>query len=608
MSTPTPRDLVYVQRLVSDVHFFADELWKATGLDKIAPLSWVEHDMIDWLAHGPARRGILAMRGIGKTTFGCVVTDWFHLRNPERKTLVINKAEDDAKKTVGLVRDWIDSVPFLATLAPRKGADLDNKDEFNTAGIRPNRQPTLRAIGIEGALPGNRAHEILVDDIEDKTNTETPESRAKIADRCGEFESILYPDVAVSLRRANDDPNAVIEIGTYHHEESVYLKEAAKGVVFRVYPIVYPTPRELAFMRHAFPNPLTGKDEIRIDLAPALLARLESGQARPGDIVLPHRFDEVNVARKRARGERYFQMQHMCIIGLGTETHYPLRLRDIMVMDLNPRTGPTEVSYGAIDKNGPTDILDITCVGFDNDRFLRPAYVDPKPRPWLGTKMWIDPSGQGLDKTGVAVVSCLNSVLFVHYCDGLPGGFKVEALTKLAQIARDHRVREIYIESNFAGNAVAELFRPVLKAHFLSPGRHPDHPDGWACTIIDNTKITHATGQKELRILGDLEPRISRHHVVFDRRVAENKDLQHQITHITRAKGCLREDGAIDALSGCFRAWAGALGSDPAEKAAQDRERDMEDEEDRIFNATPRFLREGKPRRQANWMNRHATR
>lgn len=595
----------YLQRLKDDIHFFAEELWRELGLDKVAPLSWVEHDMIEWLAHGDApRRGILALRGIGKTTFVCIVIAWRLLRNPDRKILPINKAEDDAKKTVGLVRDWIDSVWFLRHLKPQKNVDLDNKDEFNIAGIKPNRQPAVRAIGIDGALPGNRAHTIIPDDIEDRTNTETVESRQKLADRCGEFESILYPDLPASRRGKYDDPTEVLEIGTYHHEDSVYIKEAAKGVVFRVYPIVYPTPVELKAMQHTFHNPATGQDEVRIDLAPILKERLASGKAQPGDIVLPHRFDADNVARKKARGERYFYMQHMLIVGMGTGTVYPLRLKDIMVMDVDSRQAPELVFYGSQDAQGSTDIRDFPCVGFDNDCFRRPASVAATYRPYLSTKMWIDPSGDGKDLTGIAVVSYLNAFLYVQRCEGRPGGYTPQALHGLAQTARETRTREIYIEHNFGGGMFAALFEPVLKSYFLRPGEHPDYPDGWTCVIVRDTKLTHATARKEARIIDTLKPLFEQHRLIFDRRVAMDRALQHQITHITYQKGCLTEYGAIDALEGACRVWDYAMNADPEQKARRQRQDDEDEEERRILAMTPSFLREQRLSRPPNWMDR----
>lgn len=605
MTTSLEAAALYHQRLRDDVHFFADELWRELGLDKKAPLSEIEHDMLDWLAHGPQRRGILALRGIGKTTLACVVIAWRLFRNAERKILAANKHDGAAEDTIGLVRAWLDKVYFLRKLAPNKRAgELDNQGEFNLAGVKPSRQPSLRAVGILGSMPGNRSMTILADDIEDKTNTKTPESRFDLADRCGEFDSILYLEAPGVQKPPYEDANEILEVGTYHHEDSVYVKEAAAGVVFRVYPIVYPTPAEREAMRHTFRNPVTGLDEVRIDLAPILADRLDRGLVQPGDIVLPHRITPEDVAKKRARGKRYWYLQQMLILRMGDEKEYPLQLRDIMVLDLDPKTGPTEVKYDSMGADGLTDINDFPCVGFDNDRFRRPAWVDPTPRPYVGTKMWIDSAGKGKDKAGVAVVSYLNGRLFVHRCQGINGGFEPDNLHWFASTARQTRTRELYVESNFGGGMFAALLQPVLKQYFLKPGENPEYPEGWTCAIVDDTKITHATGMKDARIIADLEPVFSTHRVIFDRRVAMDREVQHQITHITRQKDSLTEYGAIDALSGCFRAWQYALNVDPEQKARKQRQDDEDRFDDEILARTPRWLRDGPgPRRKAaNWM------
>lgn len=587
-----PRDEdEYLALLQTDVHFFAEEIWKDRGLDGPAPLSWVEHDAIGWITNGEGRkRGLLAQRGFGKTHLVATLALFRLNRDPDRKIIVVSKSEDEAKNTVKLVRGWIDDIWFLRHLAPGD-RQLDNKSEFDVGPARKHRQPSLRALGIEGQMPGNRAHTIIVDDIEDKTNTETIESRQKLSDRCGEFVSILYPNMPKERRQPWQDATELLEIGTFHHEDSVYLAEARRGVEFRSYPMLAPTDKE--------------RDRIRdmgVILAPSIAERMVAGTLRPGDIILPQRFDADDVASKKKVGDRYFYMQHMLIVGMGTQTVYPLRLRDIMVLDLNPRTAPTLLEYGSQDSHGPTDINDFPCIGFDNDRFRRPVIVKEPFRPYTGIKMWIDSSGKGKDLTGVAVVGYLNGFQYVLFCDGLPGGFEEQDMVRLARIARDHNAREIYVESNFGGGMFAQLLRPVLKAHHVKPC--PEYPDGWTCAIVDDTKLTHATAQKEARIIDTLKPLMERHQLVFNRPVAENRMLQHQITHITYQRECLSEYGAIDALAGCAKAWAYAMSANPEERAAKQAQDDEEEREQRILRKTPSYLRDQRLKPAPNWMVR----
>ena len=185
--------------------------------------------------------------------------------------------------------------------------------------------------------------------------------------------------------------------------------------------------------------------------------------------------------------------------------------------------------------------------------------------------------------TGVAVVSHLNGFLWTKIVQGLEGGYSPDALDRLAELARTHRVREIYVEDNFGGGMFAELLAPVLRAFSLKPGQSPEHPDGWIAAIIDDTKITHATGQKETRIIGTLEPVLSTHRMIVDPACLRpaggeiENDIQYQISRITRQRGCLREYGAVDAWAGCVKAWQFVLNRDPARGVDAARQRRLDE-------------------------------
>jgi hypothetical protein len=540
----TASQLEYLVAMKRDFSLFSRAIWHDRKLEKVAPLSEIELDMLDWIAHGPSRRGILAPRGVGKTHFTMALCAWTLFRNPERKIIVVFKEEGAAKKTVSALRTWIDAVPFLKHLAPLPGY-RDATYAFDVGAAEKARQPSMFAVGIGGSLENNRAHLIIADDIETDTNTDTLESRLKLAERCGEFESILYPDQPDDRRGEFDDPSALVYVGTYHHEESVYLKEAENGVVFRTYPIVYPSP---------------GEDYL--NLAPIIAERVRDGTAKPESPVYPHRFDVENIAKKRAR-RRHFDMQHKLLINLGDKSKYPLRLSDIIVMSVDRDMAPARLIYAERDSLGDTSIEDIPSVGHGRDRFRRPAFIDPTYVRYVGTKAWIDPSGRGDDLTGVVATGYCNGRIYVKGAEGITGGFEDDALNRIAAFLRLHNVREAFVEHNWGGGGFAKLLEVVLKRHFIPQGQNPAFPDGWACSLSDDTKITHTLGQKEKRIIGILEPAFSQHRVVFDRAVACNHRLQHQITRLTTDRDCLDHDDLVDALAGSVAVWDYALAGDP---------------------------------------------
>jgi hypothetical protein len=130
---------------------------------------------------------------------------------------------------------------------------------------------------------------------------------------------------------------------------------------------------------------------------------------------------------------------------------------------------------------------------------------------------------------------------------GTVKGYDEKSLTRLSMVAKEHDVHEVIIESNFGDGMFSALFTPFLKRN---------HP-----TTIEEVR---STGQKEARMIDTLEPVISNHKLIVDKKVIENdyKSIQHlpieqrrqyslfyQISHLTRDRGSLRKDDRIDALS-----------------------------------------------------------
>ena len=547
---------VYLERLKTDFIFFCHELWREMGWDAVAPLSFVEEDMLKWACSGPPRRGLLASRGVGKSHMVAIALAAYRaLRNPERKIFIPGKASSEARMNLGLLRGILSKVWFLRHLAPRKGSSDDTKNYFDFAGVMPHKQPSVRAIGMEGATEGNRGHSIFPDDVETDMNTRTQQSRHDLAARVGEFESALYPDLPAAKRGPYYDPVEIVYVGTYHHEDSLYLREASAGVEFRTYPLLYPAP-----------------DEKLLNLAPILQDRLDKGLNKPGDLVFPKRFDTAYVEEKRKKGRRYFLMQHMLVRDLADSNTYPLRLEDLMVMDVDPKQAPVHLVWGRQDALGSTAI-EAPSLGFKDDCLHRPAVLAPEWAKYTGCIAYIDPSGRGEDETGYAALAHLAGFLHAKTVTGFQGGYSPDALATLALQCRIDRVDTIYIEFMWGGGMFGELFQPVLQRHFLKPGDNPDFPDGWAASIIDDKKVTHGkTVHKEDRIISCVEPITSGHRLVIDRRSAIDPTFQEQFTRITMEPGCIEHYDRIDALAGTIKAWESVLSLDPDTAATRARE------------------------------------
>lgn len=548
----------YIAKLKSDYLFFLQELWKDRQLHRYAPLGWPELELASFAASGPVRRGALAPRGTGKTHFiTAAITAFRHRRDRDRRVLIPSKSAGEARKTLALVREWYDRVWFLQDLAP-SGTCRDTTYWFDLSGAKENRQPSVTALGIDGQLPGNRAHTIIADDVETPQNTQTVEARQKLAETVNEFEQMLYAPGPEEFLPEVNDPAEIIYVGTYHHEESLYLKEAAKGFVFITMPLLFPDPTEK-----------------QMGLARGVTERLNSGQNKPGDIVFAHRLGDSYVAEKRARGRRSFMMQQQLVCDLADSNRYPLKLSDLLTLDIDPVLAPNHLAYGLRDHAGST-ALDIPSMGFGNDRLHRPAIVSPDNAPYQITKAGIDPAGMGDDMIGYASAGALNATLFFKAVLEFDGGYSTDTLESIARQLRRDRATELYVESNYGGGMFETLLEPVLRRFYVQPGAKDDdgvtYPDGWACAIIRDTKITHATGQKEQRILDTLEPLASTHRLAIDTRSASRPSFQERWTRLTRERNCLPHLHDLDAMVMCARGHIHNVGHDQEHLASRTRE------------------------------------
>ena len=525
----------YIQRLHDDFEFFLEQLWEEIGLP---PIAQHQREIARWLQSGPRRRGIRAFRGASKTfvTLGYAV--WRLFRNNNERVMIISKSEKHSKDSLYMVRKWIGQVRWLQHLAPdRKAGQRDSATKFDIGTADTDRTPSFTAASITGQITGSRSSLIIGDDIESMQNSMTLEMRDRLRTEVTELDNIIVPG------------GDVIFLGTPFHQESLYDKMAESGYAFRCWPARLPKP-----------------EEVTEDLAHELLERLQNGEA-PGTPVWPDRFDEQElVDREASEGRSLFAMQYMLLTKITDGLEYPLKLADMIVFPVQSDQAPMSIAWGTTnDRGGTTRLEEISSLGFGSDGFYGPIMYSQDWGEYSSVKMWVDPSGRGADKTGFAVVGELNGRLFCLDVGGLSGGYDPDTLAMLATRARDLGVREIVVEDNFGQGMFVELFRSVLQDHFT---------EEWGCSL-DSMRVS---GQKELRILGALEPIMNQHRLVIPPGVAGNQDLQRQMTRLTRQRNCLKHDDELESLAMAVRLWQDTVGHNPDESAERRRQQRLEDQ------------------------------
>lgn len=507
--------------------------------------TWVQYDIADFLQRGPRRKIIEAFRGVGKSWITSAYVTWRLRMNPQLNFLVVSASKARADDFSTFTLRLISEMPVLRCLYPRDD-QRQSKVAFDVFYAEPDHAPSVKSVGIFGQLTGGRADEIIGDDIEVPNNSQTQAMRDKLAEAVKEFDSILKPGGTITY------------LGTPQTEQSLYNALPERGYDIRVWPSRFPDEKLI----------MSYGDR----LAPKILAQLKKTPDVIGRPTDPKRFNEIELQEREASlGRSTFALQFMLDTSLSDADRYPLKLRDLIVMSLNPDVAPQKVTWAA---DPDLVIHDLPNVGFNGDRFHRPFWVEKEDMiPYQGTVMFIDPSGRGKDETGYGIVKMLNGYLWCVACGGFTGGYDDATLEALAKLAKQHNVNWIRIEPNFGDGMFTKLFQPVL--HRIYP-----------CTVEDDKR---STGQKELRIIDTLEPVMNQHRLIIDRSVIEKDyestkhlppeqalkyQLFYQMSRLTKERGSLRHDDRVEALSGAVAYWVEQMAQD-VEKRIQQRQEDL---------------------------------
>lgn len=510
----------------------------------------LQYDIAKFLATGPRRRMIQAFRGVGKSYITAAYIVWRLWRNPDEKIMVVSANEDFAKEISGFIRKILFGCDFLVELRP-KGDNRDNIQAFEVGLASTSKSPSVKAVGITGQLTGSRATIVLFDDVEVPKNSATETQREKLEKLTGEAADVLVPG------------GEIIYLGTPQSIQSIYRKLPSKGYKVRVWPARYPKQEDLSKYDGMI------AEIILADLeADPTLSKVLPGCDLAGAPTDPKRFTHQELIEKEAeKGRSEFALQYQLDTRLADEDKYPLKLRDLIVMDVDKEIAPAKVVWASgIDQR----LKDLENIGLDGDGWYGPMFVSDQFEPFHGTVMFIDPSGKGTDETTYCVTKMLHGTVYVRRWGGFLDGYATTTLEALAKIAKDEGVNLVKVEENFGSGMFTALLQPVM---------NKTHP----CQIEEY----RVHGQKERRIIDKLEPALSSHRVVMDRSLVNTSlksDISNiydgffQLTRLTRDRGSLKHDDRIEILAEAVAHWQEMLkvDQDRAERLAKDRAMDAE--------------------------------
>ncbi|WP_291810313.1 phage terminase large subunit [Limnobacter sp.] len=514
-------------RLKNDFRLFLFVIWQHIGLPDPTPL---QYDLAHFMAHGPNKKCIEAFRGVGKSFIAAAYVLWRLWKDPQLKILVVSASKNRADNFTTFAMRLVNEVPILQHLKPRP-EQRQSKIEFDVAPAIADQSPSVKSVGITGQLTGTRADIIISDDVEVLNNSATSDMREKLLERTREYSAILKPL-----------PDAqIIYLGTPQTEDSIYAK-IPETFTTRIWPARVPNSKQA--------------DTYGQHLAPYVSKML--GNKEAGVPTDPLRFDENDlIAREAEYGKAGFALQFMLNTQLSDLERFPLKVKDLIIMDTQVERAPMKVEWLP---DPDRECRDLHNVGMAGDRMFYAAGYSSEWGDYTGSVLAIDPAGRGKDETGYAVVKMLNGQLFVRQCGGLQGGYDDQTLQRLALIAKEENVNKVVIEANFGDGMFTRLFTPVIsKVHKVS---------------IEEVK--HST-QKERRIIDTLEPVMARHKLIIDKKVISDdwhsvqpydsstrisKMLVYQLTRITYDRGSLKHDDRLDALAMGVNYWTEQMSRD----------------------------------------------
>lgn len=520
--------------------------WQWLGLPEPTEL---QYEMAEYYQHGPDRKIIEAFRGIGKSWIVGSYCEWKWLTDRDYRILILSGKKEKAAELSGFIKKCIEEFDILSELKhPQDGAHkaLWGVERFNIFGSPFDIAPSCKVASATSSIVGSRAHEIIPDDIETPQNSTTVEGREKLIALFSQFENILFPNC-----------NKVTVLGTPQSIESIYTHLVEeKSYDIRIWPARVPE--------------ITNEHMYNGRLSPIIQEQFDRGlHNEPTE---PSRFDNSVLIGKESRmipGE--FSLQFMLNTELSDEDKYPLKLKDLMILDLDTEKAPTSLAWAS---SKDLAYLDLPMVGFSGDRFHRPMFVDKTWEKYNRKLMFIDPSGRGKDETAFTIGGDLHGRVFCLDFGGYQDGYSNETLVELLTKAASHGVTKIYYEDNFGDGMFGELLKNVAKKIYP--------------VAIEGIKSKMS---KEERILSILCPVLKQHRLIINympvvddtKMVKEGSrssySLFHQLTHITHTKGCLAHDDRLDALAMMVKHFSSVIGVNVEaaleDYEAREKEKDM---------------------------------
>ncbi len=456
-------------------------------------------------------RLLMAQRGLAKSLTSQIYVVWRFLNDPHENILIMSAGRTRAGNYSKFVQNMLRLLPVTRHLYPRHNIERTSGESFDVAGSTISDSPSMFAVGSKTQVTGFRATLIIYDDIETAQTVQSAVMSEAIDTFAMEAQNLLISGKDES-----------ITLCTPHSMSSIYINWIdEKGFVPFVVPALYPEDGSSYFG----------------GLAPFILERIKSNPELIGTAIDERQNMEFLMSKKMRIGNSKFKLQYQIDVSDADSLRYPLKLSHFIVSDIDANEAPLKMSYSSM----PENIIYQKHNGFAKDKLFKASFTSDEYAKYDYKLLAVDPSGRGNDEIGLSMMFHLNSKLFLKKVIGMQGGYEEENLTAIAQLCADYEINAIAIEGNWGDGMFLKVLEPYLIR--ISP-----------LTEIVEVKVK---GQKEVRIIENLEPLLNQHRIVIDKEIFEydllavkrDYSFTHQLSHITPERESLRHDDRLDSLA-----------------------------------------------------------
>lgn len=523
--------------------------------------TWMQHDIGAYVENGGRSIMVQAQRAQAKTTITAIYAVFCLIHEPQYRILIVSAGENTSNQISTLIIRLIMTMEGLDCLRPDKQkGDRTSIEAFDVHyGLKGvDKSPSVACIGIMGSFTGSRADLVIADDVEGKKNSITAAQREKLVEVTSEFTDIV------------DTGGRIIYLGTPQSTDSIYNNLPSRGFQVRIWPGRFPTTEQArVYGEHLAPK-LIEKMERHPEVRTG--GGILGDQGQPTD---PERISELELQKKEMeKTTPRFQLQYMLNTTLADKLKFPLKTENLIVAQLDNKLYPMFVAKDPRE----THLKKYSVSGHsfqmgtmwyeDTEKFKQHAELQSKI-------MYIDPAGGGVngDETAYCVIGFLNGNIFLLSAGGIAGGYSIDGMDFLADLALKHKPNEVIIEKNFGYGAFREVFLPVLRAKY-------------ECAVSDDM----VSGQKERRIESILGPVLARNSLVVSSTVMDEDEdacnkypaekrklysLFFQLSKMTLVKGCLAHDDRLDALAGAVNHYVKYMAIDQADSIKKKQEAEL---------------------------------